>query len=668
MCGIFGFILREGHEISRKKVKFILKELFKLSESRGKESSGLAIINKNKITITKSNLSAKKMLSLKESKKFINKHLKDKNNFESISIIGHTRLVTNGSDEFHSNNQPIITEQNVGIHNGIIVNHNELWQELPYITREFQVDTEILFKMISNSNSSKNSLIESIINAFNKIEGTASIALAFTEYDYLLLATNNGSLYYLIDEEEKYLVFASESFILQKIKKKYNNLFSRGLIENLHPGNAKLFHLYDKNIINISFDKSDYEFATIFSNEKKRSIEDHSIIYTQNNQNSDLEKDMSDISLLLRHKEEIYKIQRCKKCTLPYTFPYIEFDKEGICNYCNNYRKLVYFGEIELQKKMEKFRSKNGKPDCLIMFSGGRDSSYMVHYVKNVLKMNPITYTYDWGMVTDLARRNIARICGKLKIENILVSADIRKKRRNIKKNILAWLKKPELGMVPLFMAGDKQWYYYANYVKKQLGIELVFLGTNRLENTHFKTGFSGIPPNFIRKAMNKNYLTTFKLLFYYIKNYIKNPSYFNNTLKDNIFAIKSFYFSAHNYIRLYEYIHWNEKKIETLLDKLYNWETATDTTTTWRIGDGTAPFYNYIYNTIAGFTESDTFRSNQIREGLISREEALKIIEEENKPRYESIKWYLNTIGLGNKFNEIITKINSIHKLWKLE
>ena len=668
MCGIFGLILREGHEISRKKINFILKELFKLSESRGKESSGLAIINKKKITITKSNLSAKKMLSLKESKKFINNHLMDKNNFESISIIGHTRLVTNGSDEIHSNNQPIITEQNVGIHNGIIVNHNDLWQEFPYITREFQVDTEILFKMINNFNSSKKSLIESIINAFNKIEGTASIALTFTEYDYLLLATNNGSLYYLMDEEEKYVIFASESFILRTIKKKYNNFFSTGLIKNLHPGNAKLFHLYDKNLIEISFDTSDLEFTPIPSNEKRRSIEDHSIIHTQNNQNSDIENIKDDISLLSRHQEEIKKIKRCKKCVLPYTFPYIEFDEEGICNYCNNYKKLVYFGETELQKEMEKFRSKNGKPDCLIMFSGGRDSSYMVHYVKNVLKMNPVTYTYDWGMVTDLARRNIARICGKLKIENILVSADIRKKRRNIKKNILAWLKKPELGMVPLFMAGDKQWYYYANKVKRQLGIDSVFLGTNRLESTYFKTGFCGISPNFVGKDRNKDYLNTFKLLFYYFKNYIKNPSYFNNTLIDNLFAIKSFYFSDSNYVRLYTYVPWNEKKIETLLDKSYNWETATDTTTTWRIGDGTVPFYNYIYHTVAGFTESDTFRSNQIREGLISREEALKIIGEENKPRYESIKWYLDTNGLGNKFNEIITKINSIHKLWKKE
>ena len=50
--------------------------------------------------------------------------------------------------------------------------------------------------------------------------------------------------------------------------------------------------------------------------------------------------------------------------------------------------------------------------------------------------MNPIAITYDWGMVTDLARRNQARICGALGIEHVIVAADI-PKREVILKNIL---------------------------------------------------------------------------------------------------------------------------------------------------------------------------------------------------------------------------------------
>ena len=66
----------------------------------------------------------------------------------------------------------------------------------------------------------------------------------------------------------------------------------------------------------------------------------------------------------------------------------------------------------------------------------------------------------------------------------------------------------------------------------------------------------------------------------------------------------------------------------------------------------------------MTGFSENDTFRSNQIREGVITREEALKFVEEENKPRYESIKWYCDTIGID--FAETVEIINSIPKLYE--
>jgi glucosamine--fructose-6-phosphate aminotransferase (isomerizing) len=65
----------------------------------------------------------------------------------------------------------------------------------------------------------------------------------------------------------------------------------------------------------------------------------------------------------------------------------------------------------------------------------------------------------------------------------------------------------------------------------------------------------------------------------------------------------------------------------------------------------------------VAGFSEIDTFRSNQIREGMLSRENALQLAVEENRPRYESIKWYLEIIGLD--YESVIKQINQIPKLY---
>ena len=122
--------------------------------------------------------------------------------------------------------------------------------------------------------------------------------------------------------------------------------------------------------------------------------------------------------------------------------------------------------------------------------------------------------------------------------------------------------------------------------------------------------------------------------------------------------------YPQNDYYSFFDYYQWNEDEIEDLILNEYDWEIAIDTNSTWRIGDGTAGFYNYIYFTVAGFSEIDTFRSNQIREGLISREEGLRLIEEENRPRYENIKWYLEIVGLD--FESTIKAVNMIPKLYE--
>jgi glucosamine--fructose-6-phosphate aminotransferase (isomerizing) len=65
----------------------------------------------------------------------------------------------------------------------------------------------------------------------------------------------------------------------------------------------------------------------------------------------------------------------------------------------------------------------------------------------------------------------------------------------------------------------------------------------------------------------------------------------------------------------------------------------------------------------VAGFTEHDTFRSNQIREGQMNREDALLLVADENRPRYMNIRWYLDALGMD--FKDVITVVNSIPKLY---
>ena len=185
------------------------------------------------------------------------------------------------------------------------------------------------------------------------------------------------------------------------------------------------------------------------------------------------------------------------------------------------------------------------------------------------------------------------------------------------------------------------------------------------MENTDFKTGFAGLKPNFNKKRIYSLSLFNQLKLFGFIgKNFLNSSGYLNSSLGDTLGSFVVRYISPKkDYFPFFDYYHWNEKEIENILFNEYDWETATDTKSTWRIGDGTASFYNYIYFTIAGFSEIETFRSNQIREGMITREEGMEMIKKENYPRYESIKWYLEIVGLD--YENTIKRINEIPKLY---
>ena len=606
MCGVYG-IFSHSNSVKKKDVLHMAKT----AQIRGVDSSGIVFQENKNIKIIKRDFGS---LELVKQRPEYNK---------SSFICGHSRLVTNDV----ANNQPVVKDDLILFHNGIITNYKNIWNSIGY-EPESQLDSEVilaLFKRYKNKSLGDEEIIE---NIFNQCEGVISAILLAPKLNKVYLISNNGSLYYGIKDDSTYI--ASESFPLTSIN-----------VKNV----KQVFGLY-------SFDY-DFKFDSFCIDDKVISERDYLLPPFEY---------ISSRDKSLKYKT--HNLKRCSKCILPETMPYIKFNKEGVCNYCENYTlKNVPKPFSELEGLVEPYRRK-GLRDCIVPFSGGRDSSYALHIIVEELGMNPIAYTYDWGMVTDLGRRNISRMCSKLNVENIIIAADITKKRDNIRKNVSAWLKNPHLGMISLWTAGDKHFFRYCEEVKKQTGISLNLWGVNPMETTHFKTGFLGIAPEFDNKHVyNNGFISQAEYQFKRYKQYFLNPSYFNSSIPD---TISGEYWRSINkksdYFHIFDYLTWDEEKVNSKL-KDYNWEWSNDTPTSWRIGDGTAALYNYVYYSVAGFTEHDTFRSNQIREGMISREDALRLVNVENQPRYESIQWYLDAIGID--FEDAIQTINAIPELF---
>lgn len=646
MCGIFGFFAGEGHSLSQTQITSFIGDLFRLSETRGKEAAGLAVKTTNTVYIHKDSISASAMLRGAHYPAFIEKAFTDQTAGKAISILGHTRLVTNGLQAISSNNQPVVKDGAVIVHNGIITNEEVLWAADPSLNRQTQVDSEVIPALINKALRGGMALPHATLTAFKAIKGETSIGLLFADLDQIVLATNTGSLYAVNIPELKVLFFVSEDYIARQAIKAFEA--AKGLKYTIFQIPANHLLLLERNDLS-------YQLLTFVN------LETISFPHVSINLAAQNRIESEDLRLEARRES----LKRCSKCLLPETMPFIAFDGQGVCNYCLNYRPQQLSSRESLEETLAKHRRSNdGRPNCLIAFSGGRDSSYGLHLLKNEFGMNPAAYTYDWGMVTPLARRNQARMCGQLGVEHIWVSADIKKKRRYIKMNVEAWLNKPHLGMVPLFMAGDKQFFYHANQIMEQTGIDLMVFCMNNLERTDFKYGFAGIAPEiFDHRSYSLSTLNRARMLGFYGKEFLLNPRYLNASLLDSFTGFLSWYVLKHNYVYLFNHIEWREEEVDDVLLKEYDWETAPDNPTTWRIGDGTAAFYNYIYHTVAGFTENDALRSNQIREGMVTRDWALQRMSLENRPRWESIREYLQLIQVD--FDDAIGCIEEIPKLY---
>jgi len=359
----------------------------------------------------------------------------------------------------------------------------------------------------------------------------------------------------------------------------------------------------------------------------------------------------------------------CSTCILPETFPMVHFDAHGVCNYCHDYNNLIPKGEDELRNILSRFKNKDSDFDCIVGSGAGRDSVYVIHQLVKEYNMRVLMVTYDWGLMTPEAHRNWERISRVLDIKHIIVRPDTEKIKKHIAANIKAWLKRPHLGMVPMFTAADKPMEIHINRIAQKYNIKLAVSGTNRYETTHFRTAFCGVNET-KSGGMNSSDITNIdkaKMLSFYLSQYIRNPRYINSSLPEMIKSFFSYYIYGFSEgltkIFFYDYILWDEEAVLSTIRKDLDWESPKDTVLTWRTDDGTAPFYNYLYYTIAGFTENDTFRSNQIRQGVLTRDKALELVKEENKPRYEAIKKYLGNIGLD--YDEVMEKIDEIPKLF---
>lgn len=114
----------------------------------------------------------------------------------------------------------------------------------------------------------------------------------------------------------------------------------------------------------------------------------------------------------------------CKRCVLPDNFPHITFDKEGVCSLCRAYKGREEAARLKKQYKRRfeeviKRRPGRGEYDCLMCYSGGKDSTYTLSLLKNVYKLRVLAFTFDNGFIPKRTYINIRNVVEALDTDHI---------------------------------------------------------------------------------------------------------------------------------------------------------------------------------------------------------------------------------------------------------
>jgi hypothetical protein len=120
-------------------------------------------------------------------------------------------------------------------------------------------------------------------------------------------------------------------------------------------------------------------------------------------------------------------MRSCSRCLLPEAAPGAELDAAGVCRPCREYRPADARAaeaarlerEAELSRSIANARAAGARYDCLVPLSGGKDSVYLIHKLKNELGLRVLAHTTDID-IGEVAWANIHRAVQRLDVEHVV--------------------------------------------------------------------------------------------------------------------------------------------------------------------------------------------------------------------------------------------------------
>lgn len=342
-------------------------------------------------------------------------------------------------------------------------------------------------------------------------------------------------------------------------------------------------------------------------------------------------------------KDMSTELRRCSRCTIPETHETLMFDDEGVCNICRQQEYKKEFIDWEerrhqLTELIERYRGKYSH-DCIVPFSGGKDSTFTLYHLVSEYKLKPLVVQFDHGFMRPNLRENNERTFKKLGVDVI----SFRPNWHVVRKVMLESLKRK----------GDFCWhchtgiFSYPMQLAVKLNIPLLFWGEPSAEYTSYYGYDEAEEVDERRFNRFVNLGITADDMVGMIKGVEPRdmaPFRYPPLKELRRVGVRS--------VCLGSYIPWDVKEQVLLIEKELGWK-----------GDeveGVPPQYayekiecymqgvrDYLKFSKRGYGRTAHLASIDIRNGRITREEGMKLLEEYDGKRPASLDLFLDYVGI---------------------
>jgi hypothetical protein len=271
--------------------------------------------------------------------------------------------------------------------------------------------------------------------------------------------------------------------------------------------------------------------------------------------------------------------------------------------------------------------------------------------VVKVLNLRVLAYSLDNGCIPEQTTRNMKNMADRLNAKLVIEKNECLKKC--IEHHMSSFIRRPSAPMIGLLCTGcrlgmDTRISGFA----RENRIPVIISGSNPLDVRSYKQNIMALSPN-----SGKMY----SYVLGYLLQVIRNPMWVLD-YDCLVTQIKEYY---HHFVRgpgrredelqiapFYRYIRWDEKEVTSKIENELDWRKHPDTESTWRGDCDIALLKLYLYREMLGYNDQDEGLSYLVRDGQISREQALERLKEEGDVPEDVIKEILG--GLRFDFSNL--------------